>query len=92
MDLLDSGAIIASNKCHLNVGVSKNRGTQKGWFLMENPIKMGWFGGTTIFGTPHVKNLLVFVSSSGTSLCKKTPTDRVKSNKSLEICSVNELW
>ena len=39
----------------------------------------------------NVKVLLVFVSSSGTSLCKKTPTDKVKSNKSLEICSVNEL-
>ena len=23
---------------------------QNGWFIMENPIKMGWFGGTHIFG------------------------------------------
>ena len=32
------------------MGVSKNRGTPK-WMvkIMENPIKMGWFGGTTIF-------------------------------------------
>ena len=22
---------------------------QNGWFIMENPIEMGWFGGTTIF-------------------------------------------
>ena len=31
--------------------VSKNRGKtpQNGWFIMENPIKMGWFGGTIIF-------------------------------------------
>ena len=27
----------------------KIRVPQNGWFIMENPIKMGWFGGTTIF-------------------------------------------
>ena len=27
---------------------------QNGWFIMENPIKMGWFGGTPIFGNPHI--------------------------------------
>ena len=27
---------------------------QNGWFIMENPIKMGWFGGTTIFGNIHI--------------------------------------
>ena len=32
---------------------------QNGWFVMENPIKMGWFGGTTIFGNIHV---FLFVS------------------------------
>ena len=26
---------------------------QNGWFIMENPIKNGWFGGTTIFGNTH---------------------------------------
>ena len=30
------------------IGVSQNR-----WFRMENPIKIGWFGGTTIFGNIH---------------------------------------
>ena len=34
----------------------KNRvGPQNGWFfIMENPIENGWFGGTTIFGNIHV--------------------------------------
>ena len=27
---------------------------QNGWFIMENLIKMGWFGGTTIFGNTHI--------------------------------------
>ena len=36
---------------HPKTGVSENRGTPK-WMvkIMEPPIKMGWFGGTTIFG------------------------------------------
>ena len=34
------------------IGVAQN-----GWFIMENPNKNGWFGGTTIFGNIHmVKN------------------------------------
>ena len=40
-----------------DMDVSKNRGTPK-WMvkIMENPIKMGWFGGvnTPIFGTTHM--------------------------------------
>ena len=28
---------------------------QNGWFILENPIKNGCFGGTTILGNPHVK-------------------------------------
>ena len=27
---------------------------QNGWFIMENFTKMGWFGGTPIFGTTHI--------------------------------------
>ena len=37
--------------------VSKNRGGPPKWMvkIMENPIKMGWFGGTPIFGnTPYL--------------------------------------
>ena len=31
--------------CFQKIGIPQN-----GWFIMENPMKMGWFGGTTIFG------------------------------------------
>ncbi len=27
---------------------------QNGWFITGNPIKMGWFGGTPIFGNIHI--------------------------------------
>ena len=30
-----------------HMGVSKKGVPQNGWFIMENPIKMGWFGGKT---------------------------------------------
>ena len=43
-----------------HVDVSKNRGTQNGCFIMENPIKMGWFGGTIIFGNTHVNDRNIF--------------------------------
>ena len=34
------------------LGVSINGEPPIGWFIMENPIKNGWFGGTPISGTP----------------------------------------
>ena len=41
-----------------HVGVSKNRGKtpQNRWFIIENPIRNGWFEGTTIFGNPHIRS------------------------------------
>ncbi len=33
---------------------------QNGWFIMENPIKNGWFGGTIIFGNTYI-DIFAFV-------------------------------
>ena len=35
---------------------------QNGWFIMENPIKMGWFGGTAILGNTHIKTQVIHLS------------------------------
>ena len=47
---------VTSNTSRSSIWVFPKIGVpQNGWFIMENPIKIGWFGGTTIFGNIHIK-------------------------------------
>ena len=43
-----------------NMGVSKNRATvpENGWFIMEKPIEVDYFGGTIFFGNTHIESLI----------------------------------
>ena len=53
------GIIRVGNMNWLNFAIiwvfPKIRVPQNGWFIMENPIKKGWFGDTIIFGNTHFK-------------------------------------
>ena len=43
------------NQSQITIWVFQKIGIrQNGWFIMENPIEMGWFGGTPIFGNTHI--------------------------------------
>ena len=42
----------------VEMGVSENRGTPKWMVYNGKPYWNGWFGGTTIFGNTHMKQIL----------------------------------
>ena len=50
---------------------------QNGWFIMENPIKNGWFGGTIIFGNTRIMIMIfmvivvVYYDQYSPTVCKK---------------------
>ena len=46
--------LLCKHEWWANRRLFKCKSTQNGWFIMENPIKMGWFGGTPIFGNIHI--------------------------------------
>ena len=45
---------LVSTHCSGIWGFPKMGVPPNGWFIMENPIKMGWFGGTPILGNLHI--------------------------------------
>jgi len=49
---IDGSMVGQGSDTTIDMGVSKNSGTP--WFIMEIPTKMDDFGGTPIFGNPHM--------------------------------------
>ena len=56
-------------KNHRNMWVFPKIGVpQNGWYIMENPIKHGWFGGSTIFRKPPCISCFDFTPQPSTNL------------------------
>ena len=51
-----------------HMDVSKNRGTQNGWFIMENPIKIDDLGVPLFLETPACCSLLFYVLNGSCSI------------------------
>ena len=65
------------NSCYksdIYMDVSKNRGTQNGWFIMENPMNkwMIWFF-SHIFGNTHMKSHL-WIQGTASKILDVSPT------------------
>ena len=45
---------VKAKESSIHVEVSMNVDTPHGWFILENPSKMGWFGGTPTSGSLHI--------------------------------------
>ena len=51
--VLFSGTLFRDKPIYMGISIVMGD-PQNGWFIGENPVKMGWFGGTPILGNPHI--------------------------------------
>ena len=51
---IDQAILLSSKLDRQHMGVSINRDTPNGWFIVENPTKRGWLWGIPIFGSLHM--------------------------------------
>ena len=86
---LDSTTKVQQPNPIIYMDVSKNRAkSQNGWFIMKNPIKNGWFGGTTPIFWKHPYKISIIICYDSNWLQCRSCRSSPRSRSNLDLC----LW